>query len=138
CTPPRSTITRASTERGTERTSGEIEPLENANSAPATPARVPAMVNAAHCTARTGMPTASARSGESRAARSAKPKGEKIVRQTSATAAPQRTGASEKYAGLEASQGAGHTPINPFEPPVTVSHWNATDQTICEKARVSM
>src|ERR1051325_3085136 len=72
CPPPRSTITSASTERGTESTSGEIEPLEKANTAPATPARVPAMVNAAHCTLRTGMPTASARSGESREARRAR------------------------------------------------------------------
>ena len=30
CTPPSSTITRASTERDTERVSGEMEPLENA------------------------------------------------------------------------------------------------------------
>src|SRR6185503_816824 len=71
CTPPRNTITRPSTERGTDRTSGEMDPLENANTAPATPASVPAAAKAAHCTVRTGMPTASARSGESRVARSA-------------------------------------------------------------------
>jgi hypothetical protein len=32
----------------------------------------------------------------------------------------------------------GHTPTRPFEPPVTASHWNAIDQTICANASVSM
>ena len=65
--PPSITITRPSTERWMPSDSGEIEPLENAYSAPARPAASPAMVNAAHCVARTSMPMASARSGESRA-----------------------------------------------------------------------
>ncbi len=32
----------------------------------------------------------------------------------------------------------GHTPTRPFEPPVTASHWNAIDHTICAKASVSI
>ncbi|CFN71352.1 Uncharacterised protein [Bordetella pertussis] len=36
------------------------------------------------------------------------------------------------------SHSAGQTPIMPLEPPVKSSHWNTTDQTICENARVSM
>jgi hypothetical protein len=56
CTPPRRTITSASTERGTDSVSGEIEPLENAYRLPASPAKAPAMMNAVHCWARTSMP----------------------------------------------------------------------------------
>ena len=33
---------------------------------------------------------------------------------------------------------AGQMPISPFEPPVTVSHWYAIDQTICANASVSI
>ena len=32
----------------------------------------------------------------------------------------------------------GQTPRMPLEPPVTPSHWNTIDQTICAKASVSM
>ena len=53
------------------RPSGEMLPLEKANSAPATPATVPARMKATHCTRLTSMPMASARSGESRPARMA-------------------------------------------------------------------
>ena len=71
CTPPSSTITSPSTERGTDSVSGEMEPLENAYKLPASPAKPPATMNAVHCCARTLIPIASARSGESRLARKA-------------------------------------------------------------------
>ena len=69
--PPISTITRPSTERGIDRLSGEMLPLENAYTAPARPANTPASAKPSHCCRRTSMPMASARSGESRPARSA-------------------------------------------------------------------
>src|SRR5262249_39054417 len=69
--PPSRTITMASTERPTEIVSGEIEPLANANSAPASPHTGPPMAKPIQCTRLTSMPIASARSGESRPARMA-------------------------------------------------------------------
>ena len=69
CKPPSSTITRPSTERLTLITSGEIVPLENAYSDPASPQNSDAITKAAHCTRFTSMPIASARSTESRDAR---------------------------------------------------------------------
>ena len=60
--PPSSTITSPSTDLPTPSVSGEILPLENANKAPATPAKPPATAKAAHCWRRTSMPMASARS----------------------------------------------------------------------------
>src|ERR1700712_1314832 len=69
CTPPSSTMTRPSTERPTEMVSGEMLPLEKANSAPATPQNRPASTKAIHCTRLTSMPMASLRSSESRPAR---------------------------------------------------------------------
>ena len=65
--PPSSTITSASTERGIASVSGEMLPFENANSPPARPANAPANAKPRHCVARTSMPIAAARSGESRA-----------------------------------------------------------------------
>ena len=34
--------------------------------------------------------------------------------------------------------GGGQTPITPFDPPVSASHWNTKAQTICAKASVSI
>ena len=63
-------MTRKSTDIGIEISVGSIEPLEKANSPPARPAAAPAMVKASHRCVRTSMPMASARTLESRAARS--------------------------------------------------------------------
>src|SRR5712664_2317313 len=68
-TPPSSTITRASTESEIPRLSGKTLPLRYANSAPATPATVPAITKAVHWMRLPSMPIASLRSGESRGAR---------------------------------------------------------------------
>ena len=89
CTPPSSTITSASTERGTPSTSGEMEPFEKAYIDPAMPANAPATAKAIHCVRGTSMPIASARSGESREARRVKPKGASSMRQRSAMAPAQ-------------------------------------------------
>ena len=37
-----------------------------------------------------------------------------------------------------AAQGSGQTLKMPLSPPVTLTHWNAIDQTICANAKVSM
>lgn len=84
--PPSSTITSPSTDLPTPSVSGEILPLENANKAPATPAKPPATAKAAHCWRRTSMPMASARSSESRPARMAYPKGENRMRRSAQSA----------------------------------------------------
>src|SRR4051812_22129931 len=55
-----------------------------------------------------------------------------------ASAAAAKASVKRKYARLSASQGGGQTPTRPLEPPVTASHWYATDHTICAKASDSM
>ena len=54
-------MTSASTESGMPRLSGKTLPLRKANSAPATPATVPAMTKAVHCMRLASMPMASLR-----------------------------------------------------------------------------
>jgi hypothetical protein len=71
-------------------------PLLKANRPPATPASAPAMTKATHCTCLTSMPMASARSGESRPARIAKPKGENSTRRSSAMPASTSTSVKAK------------------------------------------
>src|SRR5882757_6216289 len=85
-TPPSSTMTSASTESEMPRLSGKTLPLRYANNAPATPATVPAITNAVHWIRLPSMPMASLRKGESRVARSAKPKGENTIIRSAATA----------------------------------------------------
>src|SRR5205814_5913538 len=69
--PPSNTITSPSTERGMASVSGEMLPLENAYSAPASPANPPESRNASQRVRPTSMPIASARKGESRPPRKA-------------------------------------------------------------------
>jgi len=68
------------------RLSGKTLPFRYANNAPATPATVPAITNAVHCTRLPSIPIASPRNGESRVARSAKPNGENTMIRRAATA----------------------------------------------------
>ena len=53
------------------------------------------------------------------------------------TAPRRRATASRRCAGL-AAHFSGQTPRMPLSPPVTATHWNAIDQTICAKASVSI
>ncbi len=88
-------MTMASTERGIASDSGEMLPFENANSPPATPANAPASANARHRTRATSIPSAAARSGESRTPRNARPNGECVIR-TSTIAAAATTASAKK------------------------------------------
>src|SRR5260370_198988 len=87
-TPPSSTMTRPSVDCEMKTAEGEMVPLEKANTAPARPASAPASTKAIHWKARTSMPIASARKGESRPARSTKPKGENSTRHRKAIPRP--------------------------------------------------
>ena len=78
--PPNSTMTMASTERGIASDSGEMLPFENANRPPAIPANTPATTNPRQRMRATSIPSAAARNGESRTPRSARPNGECVIR----------------------------------------------------------
>ena len=71
------------------------------------------------------------RAANSRAAR---------ARSTRAPRAPPRSAAARtsNRPACRTSHAAGQTPTIPLEPPVTASHWNAIDQTICANASVSI
>ena len=139
CTPPSSTITSPSTERGTDKVSGEIEPLENAYSAPASPANDPGdderrPLLRAHVDAdRFGAQRRIAR------ARNAWPNGDATMRQRAAMPSAAQDQRQRSNRPLrEPSQAPARSPTRPLEPPVIASHWNATDHTICANASVSI
>jgi len=83
------------------------------------------------------MPMASLRNGESRVARNAKPNGENtITRKTVTASAAMRAPASRNCRAARPFLRPDSQ--NALSPPVTATHWNAIDHTICANASVSI
>ena len=137
--PPSSTITMPSIERETHATSGEIVPLAKANSPPATPP------NSAGDGEADPMHALDVDADRFRAQRRVASGAHRIAERREQKA-PQQQDARDHQrerqqieAPARLLNGAcGQMPRMPFEPPVTSSHWNRIDQTICAKASVSI
>ena len=119
--------------------SGEIEPLAKANSAAGDAANAAGEREAEPVHA---LDVDADRFGAQRlVAAGAHRIAERREQQRAAAAARRATASSERQQVVDAglSNGAGgQTPITPFEPPVSSSHWNTIAQTICAKASVSI
>ena len=66
------------------------------------------------------------------------PNYEELIALSAAAETAQTNKQSQKKRAGVAAQEEGHTPTMPLSPPVTSVHWKAIDQTICEKASVSI